>query len=57
MPDSHDGNPLVTIIILVVVGLAAAGTFIELRHESGKPEASGVAGLGADATAHAANTR
>ncbi len=57
MPDSHDGNPVVTIIVVLVVGAAAAGTFIQLNRHSNRPEASGQAGVGADATANMANRR
>jgi hypothetical protein len=57
VPDSHDGNPVVTIIVLLVVGAAAAGTFVELNHRSSRPEASGAGGVGADATANMANRR
>ena len=57
MDDPRNGNPIVTVLVILVVALAAAFTFTHLNHLSSRPEASGMGGVGADATANQANRR
>jgi hypothetical protein len=55
MPDSRDGNPVATLLILVIVSLIAAFVFLHLNRQTRRPEASGLGGVGVDAATNAAN--
>ncbi len=57
MADPRNGNPMVTVVVILVVALAAAFTFTQLNHRTNRPEASGAGGVGADATTNLANRR
>jgi hypothetical protein len=57
MADPRNGNPVLTVIVILVVALAAAVTFMQLNHHSNRPEASGAGGVGVDAATNAANRR
>jgi hypothetical protein len=57
MDDPRNGHPAATVLVILTVGLAAGFAFVQLNHETRRPEASGMAGVGADAIVNKANRR
>jgi hypothetical protein len=57
MAEPRNGNPMLTVIVLVVVALIAGFVFLQLNSHSNRPEASGAGGVGVDAATNTANRR